>query len=406
MPPDDEEWTRAEQEAYRNSGSTPNGNGTQTDDAMAHPDEFELSDWNPWQNTGGASFPVEVLPDTVRDYVTARAMITGADVSAYTMAALTGISAALDHRTVLKPKQHDGYHIHPVLWTMLCGDPSMRKSAPIDDVRAILSRLDRNALRARSDKVAAMVANGVEEKEAEKQTPHARRRVITDITTEKLCEVLSHQNTGIGLFRDELSGWIGAMDKYGGGGRGVGSAQDRSVWISAHASQPYTQDRKTDTRVIEMLSCSILGSIQPTRLKEMPALESDGLLQRFTPVVMAPAKPDLDEPVDPQARDRFSDLLATLGRLEQATLFRLSPEGTRVYMKFSHAMTEAAILTDPSPHFGTFLGKLPRTLGVITLLLHAVDVVESLIDEKEDVPVETIQRAQRIIDKFIIPHGQ
>lgn len=365
---------------------------------------FELTEWNPWRSTGAPKFPVEILPDLIRNYVVERGAMTGSDVSAWAMSALLGVSAALDHRVTLRPKQHDQfYQIHPVLWCLLCGDPSTRKSAPIGDVEAMLMRLDRLDAKTRADRVSMLVADGKDKAEAEAELPPSRRRVIADVTTEKLCDILSHQDCGIGLFRDELSGWIGAMEKYGG--RGVGAAQDRSVWLKAFASQPYMQDRKSETRNISMMSASILGAIQPARLQEMPQLESDGLLQRFLPVMMSPAGIERDDPIDPAARDRFGDVLAQLGRMAIPTTFCLSTDASRAYLDFARKMTEVSTLSDPSPDFGTFLGKQARTLGALSLLFHAVDVTEGKCRSYDDVQAETVEKAREIIEGFIIPHA-
>src|SRR5829696_7415846 len=65
-----------------------------------------------------------------------------------------------------------------------------------------------------------------------------RHRLLADTTSERLCSILTRQDCGAILIRDELAGWIGSMDKYGGGGRGA--AQDRSIWLRAFDGGPYT----------------------------------------------------------------------------------------------------------------------------------------------------------------------
>ena len=153
--------------------------------------EIELSDWNPWAHTGGPVFPLETLPDVMRARVEERAQTTGADVSAFAVAAFMGLSAASDHRIALRPKRHDhSYYIHPVLWTMLIADPSTRKSAPVEDIASLVREIDMRAGKARDHKVekARQQQPGLSEQDLEKKIPMARRRLLNDTTSEMLCE--------------------------------------------------------------------------------------------------------------------------------------------------------------------------------------------------------------------------
>ena len=52
---------------------------------------------------------------------------------------------------------------------------------------------------------------------------------------------------------------------------------------------------------IPNISLSILGGIQPKVLAELKGLTSDGLLQRFIPVVMTRSALAIDRPADARA---------------------------------------------------------------------------------------------------------
>ena len=96
-----------------------------------------------------------------------------------------------------------------------------------------------------------------------------RRYVISDITVEKLGEILARSPRGLMVKRDELAGWIASMEKYGGKG---GGGSDRAFWLQAYDGGPYTVDRISRGELhIEKLSVSILGGIQPERLAEIDA---------------------------------------------------------------------------------------------------------------------------------------
>ena len=100
---------------------------------------------------------------------------------------------------------------------------------------------------------------------------------------------LSQQNCGTTLVRDELSGWLNGMDRYGHG-------SDRPFWLEAQNGGYYVSDRIKGRREIEVLSAGIFGGIQPEKLKDIPGLTADGLFQRFAPIGMASASDERDDP--------------------------------------------------------------------------------------------------------------
>ena len=71
----------------------------------------------------------------------------------------------------------------------------------------------------------------------------------------------------------------------------------RAFYLTAGTVDPISQDRvgkgkrDADAEIrVDNLALCILGGIQPDRLAKLGDLTSDGLLQRFLPVLMAPAE--------------------------------------------------------------------------------------------------------------------
>ncbi len=297
-----------EKAATRNDRLTlVDGGGGKPDGGPVPPSADEA--WNAFARPQVTSFPLDALPETMRAYVEERATASGADINAFAMASLATLSGVIDHRLKLKPKKyHDDLYISPNLWTLIVAPPSTRKTAIMRDVYDAIDRLDARDVTAYEVEKAKEAARAETEKCDVKKIPPPRHRILTDTTSERLCDLLSHQDCGAILVKDELSGWFGAMDKYGGGGRGA--AQDRSIWLRAFDGGPYTQHRLTTVdRRVKNLSVAIIGSIQPERLREMGRLDTDGLIQRFLPVMMDEARPYRDEPRDVEVERRFTALI-------------------------------------------------------------------------------------------------
>ena len=67
------------------------------------------------------------------------------------------------------------------------------------------------------------------------------RYVVYDTTIEKLADILSYSNRGVLVKRDEIAGWIGSMEKYGGTGRGASAKH--AFWLQAYDGGSYIVDR-------------------------------------------------------------------------------------------------------------------------------------------------------------------
>lgn len=128
--------------------------------------------------------------------------------------------------------------------------------------------------------------------------PKAPALLTSDGTPETVAELLSRSSRGLLMHADELSGWLASMDRYGGKGTAA-----RAFWLSAYQGGFFRQDRiGRGTVSVDNLSASVLGGIQPDKLVEMARinkLTSDGLLQRFIPILIGPAKSGIDRPPSP-----------------------------------------------------------------------------------------------------------
>jgi hypothetical protein len=113
---------------------------------------------------------------------------------------------------------------------------------------------------------------------------------------ESLQDILSNQDRGIGVVRDELAGWIGSLEKYASG---KGGAADRAFALQSYNGGAHVVDRiGPGTLPIDSPLCTICGGIQPDRLRQFGDLTDDGLWQRFIPHIMAPGDRGLDVPIE------------------------------------------------------------------------------------------------------------
>lgn len=116
------------------------------------------------------------------------------------------------------------------------------------------------------------------------------RCIINDATSEKVAEILSRDPSGSLMVHDELAGWFDSFERYSSG-------SSRAFYLSCWNGGPFSKDRVAKGAQdpaaeihVDNLALSILGGIQPDKLAKLRDLTSDGLLQRFLPVLMPSAK--------------------------------------------------------------------------------------------------------------------
>jgi hypothetical protein len=94
----------------------------------------------------------------------------------------------------------------------------------------------------------------------EPEAPVMERVITSDITIERLAELLEENPRGLLVARDELRGWLGSFTRY----KAQGS--DLSNWLELHSSGVLQVDRKTGERrnlYVRPASVSVTGGIQP-----------------------------------------------------------------------------------------------------------------------------------------------
>jgi Protein of unknown function (DUF3987)/RepB DNA-primase from phage plasmid len=355
--------------------------------------------FDPWERYIVPAFPFDILPTAVQDFVATQATVIGCCPSATAMAALGTFSGALHHGFAIKMLRDATWYEHVRLWILLVAEASQRKTPLLKAVSAPLVQYEKH-LRQNFEYALHAYHIAQEEDAASQMTKPEPppRYLVWDTTTEKLGELLARNGEkGILVLTDEISGWLGSMERY----NSSGSRADRAFWLSAYDGGPRTVDRiKRGELYIPNLSASILGGIQPARLAEIQGLTSDGLLQRFVPVMMSSAK---------FRQDRVSED-AAYGALVRELIFA---KPARLIMTDD----ALAIMADLHQHlfeleqsseglaagFSSFVGKLHGLTGSLALILHLIQ--DPQLGAAYPVGEQTIDNVRRLTLDFILPHA-
>jgi hypothetical protein len=287
-------------------------------------------------------FPVGVLPRPLADFAEDAAAALGcpADYVGVPLLVIAGAAIGSTRGLEVKP----GYAERPCVYAAVVGPPGTAKTPALKLAAGPVyaeqgRRVDfyRKAKQAHED--------GIED-----TPPTLSTLYVSDITTEKLAEVMQENSRGVALVRDELSAWVGGMDQYRARGRGA----DRQFFLSAWAGEAVSVHRKNQDDGPVFVAhpfVGVVGGLPPdllARLRGEHAV-SDGFLDRllFSYPEPPPAVGESWASIPADALDAWRDTLAHLWGLQHAVdadgrkhphYVPLAQSGRKVWQQFTDAL--------------------------------------------------------------------
>lgn len=190
--------------------------------------------------------PPDLIPEPYRDWLVDVAERMQCPVDFVAVGSLIVTASLVGAGCAIRPKAQDSWTVIPNLWGGIIGDPSTLKSPALKEIINPLQALEKEAFKiyeqdlknemveieaykatkevikkdmAKAASEADMFAmNAAKEKLRnlqEPQQPHCKRYCTNDVTIEKMHELLSHNDRGLLIFRDELMGLLTSWDKQG-----------------------------------------------------------------------------------------------------------------------------------------------------------------------------------------------
>lgn len=346
----------------------------------------------------------------------------GAPVDYVTLSLLTAAAGCIGATRAVSP--HAGWTEPAILWTVNVGSPSAGKSPAMDAVLSPLRALEAELssswpevikeYRIAAAKAKAKEAHWLEKVSksddatfsempadaAEPPKPQRPRISVMDTTVEACAAVIADNPRGVLLVRDEGSGWLANMDKYGRG--------DRQTWIEAWGGRATTIDRKKNEEpiLIPHFAISVLIGIQPDRLRTCLATgDDDGFFSRCLFAFPSPVPPF-------RFRGHYEigqvlQTLRTLRKLEfdqfgQPITLTLAPAASEQFetWRIKH-LTE---IRCRSELLGSALAKMPGQvlrLALVFELLHWAASMSAL--EPRTVSQASIGSAINLADQYFVP---
>lgn len=367
----------------------------------------------------------EMLPESIREWMVDTAPIVGVDPSILALSAIVCSAAVMHDGIKLQPeKNNPGWTESARLWGAIVGDSSIKKSPAIKRAKSRLEKiqieLSKDAMEIEDDYKSKEMAYEIQRKDyiknlAAKKTdnpkpvmaelPEIPRLICSDVTVEKLSDLLKSNCRGIFVDKDELSGFFGSMDAYKNGGGG----SDRAAWLEAYNGGPRYIDRvNRGSTFVPNWGCSMLGGIQPDAMRKIvDKLPEDGLLQRFMIVQGRPGKEGSEGHYSKAANDRYKEMLDSLFHTTPAPdAIHLSHEANEIrkeMVRHAYKLMECKMI---SPGFCSWLGKTEGLSARLILTYHGIECADKKTHPNSHyISAETASMVRDLWFNFLLPHA-
>lgn len=358
-------------------------------------------------------FDADLLPEALRGWVAdiADRMQCPPDFTA--VGAVVALSSLIGARAVVSPKAHDDWRVVPNLWGLIVGRPGVMKSPALSEVLKPLHRLESTereqwksaheaweldctvANMAAEDR--AKQARGLATKDPIKARallapvdtpaePLARRYVVNDATVEKLGELLTVNQWGLLVYRDELHGLLCSMDRQGQEGA-------RGFYLTGYdGNQGHAVDRiGRGESYIPRVCLAMLGGMQPGKLQSYVreavagGAGDDGLLQRFGLAVWPDVNREfvyVDRRPDTPAKLAAWAVFDRLGHLQPASdntpqEWSFTPEAQAAFEEWLIPFENEIRGEELHPALVSHLSKYRKLIPALALIFALVDTPDS-----------------------------
>ncbi|AFV76346.1 hypothetical protein Theos_1309 [Thermus oshimai JL-2] len=353
------------------------------------------------------SWHTGIVPPAIEDFAIGLARQLAISPTAPAMVALGAISAILAHRGVeIYPNPNNPTHKEvPVLWVVLIGDPGSGKTPtlesatqPLWDIEDELAKENQRALEEYEAQLAKWAATP-KGKRGEKPTPPPAQSLVEGDATPQALAIALTENLGVAVVLDELKGLLLSWSR-------DDRAEGRTLFLSSYYGQRHKVRRVVrGISYLERPQIVLLTGIQPGPWYELVAADAfsanrdtDGFLERITPILMEPKQPEKDPPpLDEKVLERYRDLIR--GLWEGGVPTRLTPDSKayKLWREVWYDSLTAARSKAESTPWKAYLSKKPGLVARLAGIL-AVAWGEVLITES------AMSRAILLVETVLEPH--
>ena len=358
-------------------------------------------------------FPISIYPEPLQKYLMECFTKLDANLD-YTGSALLWVtSVCVGNAFEIEVKK--GWTENATVWISLVGKAGIGKTPSINKIIYPLEKLNMTEVKKYAKEMAKWQeydALGKKEKESvpEVDKPKKTQFVANDITVEALVDLHQESDNSVGVFKDELAGWLKDMNKYRAG-------SDLEFWLSAWSGKSVYLNRKTSANgFVDKPLIPVLGGIQPSILSNFYTEENkdNGFMDRMLlsfpyAVVERYNENELTDGVFEWYVDLIISFYNTIKKMkmydDEGTIkpikVSLTADAKKEWVRIFNKITDKQNSDDENEYLKSMYPKQKSYIPRFALLLH---LLEWHFDASKDfryLSKDTMLKAEQLSDYFV-----
>ena len=365
-------------------------------------------------NQEDLTFPLDIYPDNIKNYLLECNRTLNSSIDYMGCAFMWVLSVIIGNS--IKVQVKTGWIESVNMWLALVGKPGVGKTPNIENVIFPLHKANSNEIKSYIKKMTAFekyqeLDKKEKERVEEQKEPKKTQFIANDITLEALIDLHSENKNSIGVFKDELSGWLKDMNKYRAG-------SDLEFWLSTWSNKGVSLNRRTSKNAfIESPIIPVLGGIQPGILNGFFSTENkeNGFVDR-----MLTCYPDVkieefsDAEMDEQVHEWYNSyILNFYDKIKKDYVLKdsegeiishvalLSPEAKAEYIRIDKDITAIQNSDIENEYMKSMLPKQKTYIPRFALMLNVLYAHEGKSKSMFIISKESMLAAEKLSKYFI-----
>ena len=338
-------------------------------------------------------FPLHAFSEPISDFLSACNEANDFNKDFLAISALYSFATICGNSFKLRVK--NGWIAPSIFWFVAVGETGTMKTHPLKYITKPVTAIDMIQKKQYDEEMKEWVRN-----EKKGQKPNFKQIQVNDYTLEALHDVCLYNKRGVGLFRDEIVGFLKDMNKYRKG-------SDEEFWLESHNNGNYIVNRVTkDVIAIENVCINILGSIQPDVLSGIAKeREGNGLIERFLFTMSEENIHHLkDKEISKDWEIWWDSTIKAFNSYCQltdgyATILNLSSECFLQLQKYDIKLTQLQLSEHETSGIKNYVSKIKTYMPRFVLILAVIDgFMDGIVPEVE---IKHVDKAYLICQYFI-----
>lgn len=359
-------------------------------------------------------FPIDIFPKEIQFYLSECSSKLDSSIDYMGVSLIWLISVCVGNSFEIEVKR--GWNENGVVWIAVVGKAGIGKTPSINNVIFPLLKSNSKEIKkyiqaSQEYEYYSRLSKKEKEEYPEVQEPKKTQFIANDITLEALVDLHQQNDNAVGVFKDELAGWMKDMNKYRAG-------SDLEFWLSCWSGKSVSLNRLTRKgSFVEKPFIPVLGGIQPSIFNQFSTEENkeNGFLDRML-LAFPKAYVDKynDNELDYTAIQWYSETIKKFYQGMKSLIKRnddqdivphrvkFSNEAKTEWIRIFNKITDSQNNENENEYLKSMYPKQKSYIPRFALLIHIFD---SFFDEDTnayEISKSSILKAEKLSDYFVL----